>query len=59
MAHVVRDYNHEREVIVERDTSGYVPTGVLSQYEDDGLEGLVAYYLKNRTPAECNYDMYD
>jgi len=52
-------FDHEREVMIETDVSDYVSAGVLSQMDDEGLLHPVAYFLKEHTPAECNYDIYD
>jgi hypothetical protein len=57
-APALRHFDHEREVIIETDASDYVSAGVLSQRDDDGVLHLVAYYLKNHSLAECNYDIY-
>jgi len=59
MAPALRDFDHEREVIIATDASDYVSAGVLSQQDDEGVLHPVAYYLKRHSPAECNYDIYD
>ena len=44
---------------METDFSDYVNGGVLSQYDDEGVLHLMAFYNKNLTPVECNYQIYD
>jgi hypothetical protein len=44
---------------VETDASDYVSTGVLSQYDDQGILHPVAFFSKKYSPAECNYEIYD
>jgi len=58
-APVLRHFDHDREVIIETDASGYVSAGVLSQYDDDGVLHQVAYFSKKHSPAKCNYDIYN
>jgi len=58
-APALRHFDHEREVIIDTDTSDYVSAGVLSQRDDEGVLHPVVYYSKKHSPAECNYDIYD
>jgi hypothetical protein len=44
---------------METDASDYVSTGVLSQYDDDGILHPVAFFSKKHSPAKCNYEIYD
>jgi hypothetical protein len=44
---------------VETDASDYVSTGVLSQYNDEGILHPVAFFSKKHSPVECNYEIYD
>jgi hypothetical protein len=44
---------------VEIDASDYVSTGVLSQYDNDGILHPVAFFSKMHSPAKCNYEIYD
>jgi len=55
---VLWHFTHDREVIIETDASDYVSTGVLPQYNDDGVLHPVFYYSKERPPAKCNHDIY-
>lgn len=58
-APVLRHFDRSKEAILETDSSDYINGGVLSQYDEDGLLHPVAFYSKNLTPAECNYQIYD
>jgi hypothetical protein len=51
------DYN--RHTILEIDASDWALGGVLSQYDDEGILRLVAYFLSKYSPQECNYEIYD
>ena len=33
--------------------------GILSQYNENGVLHLIAYFFKKHNPAECNYEIYD
>ena len=59
IAPVLKHFDRAKEAVLETDSSDYVNGGVLSQYSDDGILHPVAYYSKNLTPAECNYQIYD
>jgi len=56
---VLAYFDREKKLYLETDSSDYVNSGVLSQYREDGLLHLVAFFLKNLNPAECNYEIYD
>jgi hypothetical protein len=58
-APILARFDPDRDVIVETDASDYVSTGVLSQYDDDNILHPVAYFSKQHSPAECNYEIYD
>lgn len=58
-APVLRHFDRTKEAILETDSSDYVNGGVLSQYDEEGNLHPVAFYSKNMTPAECNYQIYD
>jgi len=58
-APILRHFDQTREAILEIDSSDYVNGGVLSQYDDEGVLHPVAFYSKNMSPAECNYEIYD
>ena len=56
---VLRHFDRSKEAVLETDSSDFVSGGVLSQRDDDGSLHPVAFYSKNLTPAECNYQIYD
>jgi len=58
-APVLRHFDHDREMIIQRDASYYKSAGVLSQYDDVGVLHPVSYFSKKHSPTECNYDIYD
>jgi hypothetical protein len=58
-APVLARFDPDHDVIVETDASDYVSTGVLSQYDDEGILHPVAFFSKKHSPAECNYEIYD
>jgi hypothetical protein len=58
-APVLQHFDYERQIIVETDASDYVSTGVLSQYDDEGILHPVAFFLKKHTSAEYNYEIYN
>jgi hypothetical protein len=45
--------------VLECDSSGYAVGGVLSQYGDDSILRLCAYFLRKNNPYEYNYEIYD
>ena len=57
-ASVLAIFDFERDAVVKTDASDYVSTGVLSQYDDQGILHPVAFFSKKHTPAECNYEIY-
>jgi hypothetical protein len=59
MAPILRHFDHDREVIVETDTSDYISAGILSQYDDQGVLHPVTFFSRKHSPAECNYEIYD
>jgi hypothetical protein len=58
-ASILACFNPDQDVIVETDTSDYVSTGVLSQYDNHNVLHRVAYFSKKHSPMECNYEIYD
>lgn len=53
-APVLMQFDPERAIIIETDTSDYVSAGILSQHDDAGILHPVAFYSKKHSPAECN-----
>jgi hypothetical protein len=56
---ILWDFDYGREIIVATDASDYISTGVLSQYDDDGILHPVAFFSQKHTPAEYNYQIYN
>ena len=44
---------------MKTDASDYVSEGILSQYDENDILHLIAYFFKKHSPAECNYKIYD
>jgi len=59
MAPILRQFDHDRDIVVETDASDFVSATVLSQYNDEGTLHPVAFFSKKHSPAECNYEIYD
>jgi len=45
--------------VVGTDTSDFVSTGLLSQYDDKGTLHPVTFFSKKHSPTESNYEIYD
>ena len=58
-APTLRHFDHSREVIIDTDASDYITAGVLSQRDDEGVLHPVAFFSKQHSPPEFNYDIYD
>jgi hypothetical protein len=58
-APILRHFDLERKIVVEKDDSNLVVTGALSQYEVDDILYPVAYFSKNHSPTEINYEIYN
>jgi len=58
MAPIIRRLDHDRDIVVETDTSDFVSATVLSQYNDEGTLHPMAFFSKKYSPAECNYQIY-
>jgi len=56
---ILRQFDYDPEIIVATDTSDYVSAGILSQYDDEGILDVVAFYSKKHSPSECNYEIYN
>ena len=56
---ILRHYNLNLKIIVETDASDYVSEGILSQYDENSVLHLIAYFFKKHNSAECNYEIYD
>lgn len=56
---VLRHYDHNKPAVLEVDASDWATGGVLLQEGEDGQLHPVAFFSKNLSPAEVNYDIYD
>ena len=52
-------WDPDRKIVVETDSSGYTIGGALSQYNDEGILRPVAFFSKKNNPAEYNYPIHD
>ena len=51
--------DNSKPFVLETDASDVAIGGVLSQYDDDNNLRPVAFYAKQHSPAERNYEIYD
>jgi hypothetical protein len=58
-APVVAQCIYVTERFLETDPASYVSTGVLSQYNDQGILHQVAFFFKKKSPTQENYKMYN
>jgi hypothetical protein len=56
---VLASFDPDKETVLECDLSGYAVGGVLSQYGDDSILRLCAYFSRKNNPHECNYEIHD
>ncbi len=56
---ILRHFDQTRETILKTDSFDYVNDEVLSQYDDEEVLHSIAFYSKNMSSAECNYEIYD
>ena len=56
---ILRHFDQIHETILEINSFNYVNDEVLSQYDDEEILHLIAFYSKNMFSAECNYEIYD
>ena len=54
-APILAYYKHSVKTIMERDSSDYVSSGVISQLDNNGLLCFIIFFSKNLNSAECNY----
>ena len=45
--------------VVKANSSNYITRGILSQYNKDGVLHPITYFLKQLSPAKCNYKIYN
>ncbi len=56
---ILRHFDQTCEIILKTDSFNYVNNEVLSQYDDKEILHSIAFYSKNMSSAECNYEIYD
>jgi len=56
---VLQHFNPDQISVVKADLSDYVTGGILSQYNKEGVLHPITYFLKQLSPAKCNYKIYD
>ncbi len=52
-------FDQTYETILKTDSFNYVNDEVLSQYDNEEVLHLIAFYNKNMSSAECNYEIYN
>ncbi|SPO07798.1 uncharacterized protein DNG_10493 [Cephalotrichum gorgonifer] len=58
-APLLRQWDYDRATWLETDCSGFALGGTLSQEDENGTRGVVAYYSRRLTAAEYNYPIHD
>ncbi len=56
---ILRHFDQIRDFILEINSFNYVNNEVLFQYDDEDILHSIAFYSKNMSSAECNYEIYD
>ncbi len=56
---ILRYFDQTCNFILEINSFNYVNDEVLSQYDDEEVLHSIAFYDKNMSFAECNYEIYD
>jgi len=56
---ILRHFDQTHETILKTDSFNYVNDEVLSQYDDEEVLHSIAFYSKNMSSSECNYEIYD
>ncbi len=56
---ILRHFDQTCETILKTDSFNYVNDEVLSQYDDEEVLHSIAFYSKNMSFAECNYEIYN
>ncbi len=58
-ASILRQFDQNKETILETDLFDYVNDDILSQYDNEEILHSMIYYSKNLSLVECNYEIYD
>jgi len=56
---ILRHFDQTYETILKTDSFNYVNDEILFQYDDEEVLHLIAFYNKNMSSAECNYEIYN
>ncbi len=56
---ILRHFDQTHDFILEINSFDYVNDEVLFQYDDEDVLHSIAFYSKNMSSAECNYEIYD
>ncbi len=56
---ILHHFDQTHETILKTNSFNYVNDEVLFQYDDEEVLHLIAFYSKNMSSAECNYEIYD
>ena len=56
---VLQHFDSKQQTILKINIFNYVKDDILSQYNDENVLHLVAFYSKSIILAECNYHIYD
>jgi len=56
---ILRHFDQTSETILKTNSFNYVNDKVFSQYDDEKVLHSIAFYSKNMSFAECNYEIYD
>jgi len=56
---ILRHFDQTCDTILKTDSFNYVNDKVFFQYNDEEVLHLIAFYSKNMSFAECNYEIYN
>ena len=56
---VLQHFNLNQISVIKTDLSDYVIKSILSQYNKEKVLHFMAYFLKQLSPAKCNYKIYN
>jgi hypothetical protein len=56
---ILAQFDPNCNIIIETNASNYISTRILSQYNDNGILYLVAYFSKKHSWAKYNYEIYN
>ena len=56
---IFRHFDLELPTTVHVNSSGFAISGIMSQYDADGILHPIAFWSQKCIPTECNYDIHD